>query len=165
MFAILHAVSMGRRPSLSLGSSARRGGREMEERGGEWRERERGRRKGWKQAIMDCLVWKLPFSLSFSISLLPSLFILNLNVQNLLMDSRRIQPLSAPLFWLYCVVDFRFWSRFLRGRFRSHLTRSVSTDKPKMVNAPEGLDKVILRKMKRFDCKTNQVSSRQLASF
>ena len=29
--------------------------------------------------------------------------------------------------------------------------------KPEMVNAPEGLNKVILRKMKRFDCKTNQV--------
>ena len=33
-----------------------------------------------------------------------------------------------------------------------------------MVNAPEGLNKVILRKMKRFDCKTNQISSKQLAS-
>ena len=33
-----------------------------------------------------------------------------------------------------------------------------------MVNAPEGLNKVILSKIKRFDCKTNQVSSKQLAS-
>ena len=33
-----------------------------------------------------------------------------------------------------------------------------------MVNAPEGLNKVILRKMKRFDCKTNKVSSKQLAT-
>ena len=39
-------------------------------------------------------------------------------------------------------------------------------NRPEMVNnAPEGLNKVILRKMKRFDCKTNQVSSKQLASF
>ena len=37
-------------------------------------------------------------------------------------------------------------------------------NKPEMVNAPEGLNKVILRKIKRFDCKTNQVSSKQLAS-
>ena len=36
--------------------------------------------------------------------------------------------------------------------------------KPEMVNAPEGLNKVILRKIKRFDYKTNQVSSKQLAS-
>ena len=36
--------------------------------------------------------------------------------------------------------------------------------KPEMVNAPEGLNKFILRKIKRFDCKTNQVSSKQLAS-
>ena len=38
-------------------------------------------------------------------------------------------------------------------------------NKPEMVNAPEGLNKVILRKMKRFDCKTSQVSSKQLPSF
>ena len=37
-------------------------------------------------------------------------------------------------------------------------------NKPEMVNAPEGLNKVILRKIKRFYCKTNQVSSKQLAS-
>ena len=37
-------------------------------------------------------------------------------------------------------------------------------NKPEMVNAPEVLNKVILRKIKRFDCKTNQVSSKQLAS-
>ena len=36
--------------------------------------------------------------------------------------------------------------------------------KPEMVNAPEGLNTVILRKIKRFDCQTNQVSSKQLAS-
>ena len=38
------------------------------------------------------------------------------------------------------------------------------TKKPEMVNAPDGLSKVILRKIKRFDCNTNQVSSKQLAS-
>ena len=36
--------------------------------------------------------------------------------------------------------------------------------KPEMIDAPEGLNKVILRKIKRFDGKTNQVSSKQLAS-
>ena len=41
----------------------------------------------------------------------------------------------------------------------------IKVNKPEMVNAPERLNKVILRKRKRFDCKTNQVSSKQLASF
>ena len=36
---------------------------------------------------------------------------------------------------------------------------NLRNNKPEMVNAPEGLNKVILRKIKRFDCKTNQVSS------
>ena len=42
--------------------------------------------------------------------------------------------------------------------------RLACLNKPEMVNAPEGLNKVILRKIKRFDCKTNQVASKQLAS-
>ena len=50
------------------------------------------------------------------------------------------------------------------GRQAHHLHQLLG-NKPEMVNAPEGLNKVILRKMKRFDCKTNQVSSKQLASF
>ena len=36
------------------------------------------------------------------------------------------------------------------------------SNKPEMVNAPGGLNKVILRKIKRFDL--NQASSKQLAS-
>ena len=47
----------------------------------------------------------------------------------------------------------------------SNFPGEPKVNKPEMVNAPEGLNKVILRKMKRFDCKTNQVSSKQLASF
>ena len=44
------------------------------------------------------------------------------------------------------------------------MSKRIGLNKPEMVNAPEGLNKVILRKIKRFDCKTNQVSSKQLAS-
>ena len=50
-------------------------------------------------------------------------------------------------------------------RASSFWRKSVSlNNKPKMVNAREGLNKVILRKIKRFDCKINQVLSKQLAS-
>ena len=44
------------------------------------------------------------------------------------------------------------------------MRKQAKENKPEMINAPEGLNKVILRMIKRFDCNTNQVSSKQLAS-
>ena len=59
-----------------------------------------------------------------------------------------------------CVEQFRIW----RVLYFDDKWFKVQKNKPEMVNAPEGLNKVILSKMKRFDCKANQVSSKQLAS-
>ena len=49
------------------------------------------------------------------------------------------------------MMDFSF-RRFPHGK----------DNKPEMVNAQEGLNKVILRKIKRFDCKT--IRYQELAS-
>ena len=58
-----------------------------------------------------------------------------------------------------------FDCRTIRKKTKSiRKKRKLKFNKPEMVNAPEGLNKVILSMIKRFDCKTNQVSSKQLAS-